>query len=231
MSDLVSELDTSRAYETPEGIILELKIAGPVVRACAWAIATAIRAVVYIVIPLVFSFFGGIGMAAIMIGIFIVEWFYPVLFEIRSGATPGKKAMGIAVIHDNGTPVAWSSSLVRNLLRTADFFPLFYGTGLLAMLANRDFKRLGDLAAGTLVVYREQPTERGKFPEVTPKPPPPELTVDEQRTFMDYAERSKMLSNDRLTELAEIISEMTGKKGQDAVNEVHAYANWLATAE
>ncbi len=224
----MNELDTSRAYETPEGIILELKIAGPVVRACAWAIDAAIRLVIYIVIPLVFSFFGGLGMAVTLIGFFLIEWFYPVLFEVHSGATPGKKAMGINVIHDNGTPISWSSSLIRNLLRAADFFPFMYGAGLLTMLANRDFKRLGDLAAGTLVVYRDKATERYILPEIAPRPPPPELTIDELRTFLEFSERSERISTERLVELAEVIAEMTGKRREVGVNEIHAYANWLA---
>ncbi len=198
------------------------------VRACAWAIDAAIRAALYIAIAIVFAFFGGVGMAVILIGVFLVEWFYPVVFEVSSGATPGKQMMGIWVIHDNGTPVSWPSSLVRNLLRAADFLPMLYGFGLLTMLANKDFKRLGDLAAGTLVVYREQPPQRGELPEAAAEAPPLDLTVDDQRTLLEFAERSSLLSRDRGVELADILSKLTGKTGPQAVKSLYAYANWLS---
>ncbi len=198
------------------------------VRACAWAIDAAIRAALYIAIAIVFAFFGGVGMAVILIGVFLVEWFYPVVFEVSSGATPGKQMMGIWVIHDNGTPVSWPSSLVRNLLRAADFLPMLYGFGLLTMLANKDFKRLGDLAAGTLVVYREQPPQRGELPEAAAEAPPLDLTVDDQRTLLEFAERSSLLSRDRGIELADILAKLTGKTGPQAVKALFAYANWLS---
>lgn len=220
-------LDTSRSYETPEGIGLEMRIAGPVVRACAWAIDMAIRIGLYLAISIVFSFFGGLGMAIILIGFFLIEWFYPVMFELQSGATPGKKAMGILVVHDDGTPVSWSSSLIRNLLRAADFFPFFYGFGLLSMLANRDFKRLGDLAAGTLVIYQEQLGERRELPEIAPERPPGNLTGDEQRALLAFAERSSLLSADRSAELAGILTGITGQEGPAATERLHAYASWL----
>ena len=73
-------LDTSRSYETPEGIRLEMHIAGPVVRAWAWAIDFAIRAGIYLVLSITMGFFGGLGMAVVLIGFFLIEWFYPVLF-------------------------------------------------------------------------------------------------------------------------------------------------------
>jgi hypothetical protein len=136
--------------------------------------------------------------------------------------------MGIWVIHDNGTPVSWPSSLVRNLVRAADFLPVLYGFGLLTMLANKDFKRLGDLAAGTLVVYREQPLQRGELPDAAAEPPPAELTVDDQRILLEFAERSNLLSRDRGIELADILAKLTGKTGQQAVKTLYAYANWLS---
>ncbi len=168
------------------------------------------------------------GVAFILIGIFLVEWFYPVIFEVRTGATPGKKAMGILVVHDNGTPVSLSSSLIRNLLRTADFFPFLYGFGLLAMLFNHEFKRLGDMAAGTLVVYGDKSVERMALPMVQALRPPAGLTGDEQHTLLAFAERSSVLSDDRKAELADILSNITECQGSAGVGKLHAYASWLA---
>ena len=205
-----------------------MHIAGPVVRAWAWAIDFAIRVGIYLVLAIPLSFFGGLGVAIVLIGYFLIEWFYPVLFEVRTGATPGKKSMGIQVIHDDGTPVSWSSSMIRNLLRAADFLPFLYGFGLLAILANRDFKRLGDMAAGTLVVYLETPPARQALPAVDPIPPPGDLYVEEQRTLLAFSERTAILTPDRSAELADVLSELTGKQGSDAVERLHAYANYLA---
>lgn len=219
--------DTIRRYETPEGILLQLKPAGPVARACAWAIDTAVKSVIYVSVAIISPFLGGIGGAVMLIGFFLLEWFFPVIFEITSGATPGKKAMGLVVVHDNGTPVSVSASLIRNLLRVADFLPLLYGIGLLSMLANRNFQRLGDMVAGTLVVYRERDKINIAIPTVTPKPPPVPLSVDELRTLIAFAERSHQLSEERRIELANQLAELTGKQGEAAVTELYAYANWL----
>ena len=219
--------DTLRRHETPEGIRLELKLAGPIVRACGWAIDMLIRIVLYIGISILFSFFGGVGTAVMLILFFLIEWFYPVIFELYSGATPGKKAMGLVVIHDNGTPVSFSSSLIRNLLRAADFLPFLYAAGLLSMLMSKDFKRLGDLAAGTVVVYRESEQERFKLPDVEPVRPPLELTVEEQLEIIRFAERADQLSPERQAELASQLAAVTGRHGSQAVTLLQGYAAWL----
>ncbi len=221
-------LDTTRSYETPEGIALGIRIAGPVVRSCAWAIDMLIRIGLYLAIAIPFSFLGGAGLGVSLVVFFLIEWFYPVFFELRQGATPGKKAMGLEVIHDNGTPVAWSASLIRNLLRAADFLPLLYATGLLSMLLSRNFQRLGDLAAGTLVVYRDKAALRHALPEVSPIHPPGHLSREEKRTLLAFAERAPLLTAARRIELAEILADLSGQRGERAVAELHAYASWLA---
>ena len=219
--------DTIRHSETPEGILLQLKLAGPVARGCAWAIDAAIKAVIYIAIAIFSAFLGGVGVALMLIGFFLLEWFFPVIFEISSGATPGKKAMGLVVVHDNGTPISLSASLIRNLLRVADFLPLLYGIGLLSILANRNFQRLGDMVAGTLVIYRERDKTDIAIPNVAAKPPPIPLSVEELRNLIAFAERSAQLSEERRIELANQLSVLTGRQGQAAVLELYAYANWL----
>ena len=222
-------LDTVRTYETPEGILLELRVAGPVVRACAWAIDALIRLALYLGLITLFSFLGGVGMGIMLIGFFLIEWFYPAVFEAHYGATPGKKAMKIQVIQDDGTALTWVSSMIRNLVRAADFFPLLYGFGLLAMLSNRDFKRLGDLAAGTLVIYRTRNGEGAVAPVAeAPKPLPFGMSVDEQRVLLDFAERRDRVSPQRLEELAGMVPSLTTKHGSAAVSDLLAYASWLA---
>lgn len=220
-------IDTTRPYETPEGVVLSLRLAGPVVRAAAWAIDAAIRAVVYLVLGYVMSWFGGLGWSLVLIGTFLVEWFYPVVFEVRSGATPGKKALGLQVVHDNGTPVSLNASVIRNLLRVADILPVFYGFGLASMLIDRDFRRLGDLAAGTLVVYTGEARREPDLPDVAPSPLPVKLSLDEQLVLLLFAERSGGLSRDRRVELAEIMGGISGRRGDEAVAVLHGYARWI----
>lgn len=219
--------DTVRTHETPEGIRLQLRLAGPVVRACAWVIDALIRGVLYGAIAGLFAFLGGVGVAVMLILFFLLEWFYPVLFEVTRGATPGKKAMGLVVIHDNGTPVGFAASFARNLLRAADFLPFLYAAGLLSMLMNRDFKRLGDLVAGTLVVYKELPVERQSIPDVEPVRPPLELNVEEQRELIRFAERSEQLTLDRQMELASQLAAIAGQDPGKGVRRLWAFASWL----
>jgi uncharacterized RDD family membrane protein YckC len=222
-----SPLDTLRSYEIPEGVMLQFRLAGPVVRACAWVIDALIRVLLYLVLAVILGFLGGLGQGVILIGIFIIEWFYPVLFELHNGATPGKRAMGVLVIQENGTPITPSASLIRNLLRSADFLPLLYVTGLISMLCNRGFQRLGDLAAGTLVVYHDQPRERITPSTTAALKPPFDLSEDEQMVLLSFAERREALSAERRQELADLLFPQTGLRGAAAEQAMYAYANWV----
>ncbi len=84
---------------------------------------------------------------------FLFLWGYYIFFEmIWNGQTPGKRAVHLRVIRADGTPITLTELIVRNLVRLVDFLPAFYGIGTLAVFINRQTRRLGDLAAGTLVV-------------------------------------------------------------------------------
>jgi len=220
-------LDTVREVETPEGIFLRLRLAGPVVRALAWFLDSLIRYVALWVLLLVLSALGRTGLAVSLILFFALEWFYPVLFELAwAGATPGKRLLGLRVINDNGTPVDVSASVIRNLLRAADFLPVFYTFGLLSMLLNRDFKRLGDLAAGTVVIYREPQTHEPVLPAGPAAPPPLSLSGAEGGLLIAFAERSDSLSEARRRELAEILAPLARDEDQP-VESLLAQARWL----
>ncbi|MET0027565.1 MAG: RDD family protein [Candidatus Thiodiazotropha sp.] len=223
----VSSLDTRHRYEIPEGVVLQFRVAGPIVRACAWAIDLAWRSLIYILIATLMIYLGGLGQGIILIGVFLIEWFYPVLFEIRSGATPGKRAMGLVVIQEQGLPVSPSASMIRNLLRTVDFLPFLYATGLVSMLCNRRFQRLGDLAAGTLVVYRDEPWTISEPPSTQPVKPPVSLTEEEQWLLLAFAERGEALTRERREELAGLVAPLTGLRGEAGVNALYAYAHWI----
>lgn len=221
-------LDTYREIETPEGVELHLRAAGPVVRALAYAIDLLLRGAIIFALSIALSVTGRFGMGVFMVVIFLLEWFYPVLFEVyRDGATPGKRLFGLRVVNDNGTPVAWGPSLVRNLLRAVDFMPSFYAFGLISMLLNRDFKRLGDLAAGTLVVYQEQAARKIDIPDVPALAPPLGLNLAEQRAVITFAERSQRLTEVRSEELADLLTPLTGAEGRAGMQRLYQMANWL----
>jgi uncharacterized RDD family membrane protein YckC len=225
----VPTLDSIRDVETPEGVHLMLRPAGPVPRFYAWVIDFLIRAVAYIVLAIFLPAFGGFGKGLFLILIFLMEWFYPVVFEVyRDGMTPGKRAMRLAVIRDDGSPVNWSSSVTRNLLRFADFLPFGYGLGLASMLITTEFKRLGDLAAGTLVVHQGEPPRAGALTDGARRPPPAPLTVEEQRAVVGFAERAATLTPERAEELAEILGPAFGAAGPGAVARVEETGRWLA---
>jgi len=119
--------------------------------------------------------------------------------------TPGKKTLGLQVLNGDGTPVIWSASLLRNILRTVDFLPLLYGVGLVSMLMSNRFQRLGDLAADTIVVYTNTASILPEIPYYSVLKPAYEFNLKEQQAIIRYAERSTQLSDQRLDELAGIL--------------------------
>src|SRR5258706_5892170 len=123
-------LDTTRRVATPEGIELTLHLAGPVPRALAWAIDLLLRIAIVLAVLMIASPLGAAGTGIALIAAFFVEWLLPAWFEAMwNGQTPGKRAFGIAVLNDDGTPLRWPAALTRNLLRAVDFPPLLYGIG------------------------------------------------------------------------------------------------------
>jgi uncharacterized RDD family membrane protein YckC len=102
---------------------------------------------------------GTAWVAAIMgLVIFLFYWGYYVFFEMLwNGQTPGKRWTGLRVIRADGTPITLSESLIRNLTRLVDFLPAAYGVGIITMFIDKQSRRLGDLAAGTLVVHDRAP--------------------------------------------------------------------------
>ena len=141
--------------------------------------------------------------------------------------TPGKKALGIKVVHDDGSELTWQSSFIRNLLRAADFLPFYYGFGLITMMSNRDFKRLGDISAGTIVIYTEKSGRKKTIPEAKPLTPSFVLYPAEQRSLVQFAERVNELNPERAMELANVLEPLPGRKDKNAVDTLLGYANWM----
>lgn len=224
-----SSLDTTRAVPTPEGIELRLHLAGPVPRALAWACDLLLRFIVLIIAGWILGMLGRFGWGLILIIAFLLEWLVPAAFEVwADGSTPGKKVLGLMVLHDDGTPIGWPAALVRNLLRAVDFLPVAYGFGLAATLLSRDFKRLGDIAAGTVVVYRPPLLRDATIPQAPPSPPRRPLTLFEQRAVLDFAERMPSLTPERASEVAELAAPITGAAPEHATERLVQIANHLS---
>jgi uncharacterized RDD family membrane protein YckC len=224
-------VDTTRRVATPEGIELTLHLAGPVPRAMAWAIDLAIRVAIVLAVMFGALQFGRAGWGVVLLTAFFVEWLLPAWLETAwRGQTPGKRMMRLAVLNDDGTPVRWPAALTRNLLRAVDFLPFLYGAGLVSMLVSRDFKRLGDLAAGTVVVYQhEKIVPMKSIPESAAIAPPVPLDLEEQRAVLDLAERSASLTQERFEELAELPTPLVGPlHGEHAAKRLLGMANHIA---
>ena len=93
-------------------------------------------------------------LALLALVVFAIFWGYYIFFEAAwNGQTPGKRLLGLRVMRADGTPVALTEVAIRNLVRIVDFLPLAYGVGVLTMFFQPQSRRMGDLAAGTLVVF------------------------------------------------------------------------------
>jgi uncharacterized RDD family membrane protein YckC len=143
---------------TTERVPFHYQVAGIGSRFLAWLVDVAIMAVLigigFFVGMALESARGGLLLAVFWIWMFVVQWGYFILFEwLWLGQTPGKRMLGLRVIQSDGTSISFAQSAIRNILRVADGLPLVYGLGFIVALCNREQRRLGDLAAGTLVVH------------------------------------------------------------------------------
>ncbi|MFO1402272.1 MAG: RDD family protein [Steroidobacteraceae bacterium] len=227
-------LDNVVRAETPEGILLELRPAGLQARCYAWLVDQLIRLMLMYVVFITLAvggFIAGLGLSFWLIFMFALEWFYPVVFEIwGGGATPGKRVQHIRVVMDDGLPVTPAAALTRNLLRAADFLPAAYGAAILCLLLRADFRRLGDLAAGTLVVHvprTPRPPPPGDAPPLAPAIP---LTRAAEQALVALAARAPRLTPARLDELAALAAPaagMPGAGGAEVTRRVLGIAQWL----
>jgi uncharacterized RDD family membrane protein YckC len=221
-------LDTRLALETPEGVEIELRPAGPFARALALLIDEFIRWIVLIAAAIVLRFLGALGFGIFSLSAFLVYWWYGVAFEVLAGGqTPGKRMQHIAVVNADGTPIQLGASLVRNVLLVVDILPLFYLVGLVTLFVSRHFRRVGDLVADTLVVYREAEPATAPAAATVARLPPVTLNADEQRAAIEFTERLPRLSADRARELANLLAPMLNCRDDEAVLELQRIANGL----
>lgn len=221
-------ISTQIAVETPENIDLYAEPAGIIVRSLAYVIDLLIRGLVMVVCSLVLSFTGYGGRGILLIVWFLVTWFYTVIFEVEfRGQTPGKKKMGIAVVNDDLTPVSWGTSIIRNFMRFADALPFGYCFGVISMVTSTHFRRLGDLAAGTLVIYRSKEKAAVELPAARAHPSPVFLEREDQIAIVGFTQRHKQLSDARQRELANILAPVLPVDEARRVDYLRGIGRWL----
>ncbi|MCK4659201.1 MAG: RDD family protein, partial [Phycisphaerae bacterium] len=148
--------------------------------------------------------------ALVLALVFVLLFGYYVFFEmLLHGQTPGKRALKIRVIRDDGTPMGGMDVVVRNLIRAVDFLPVFYGLGGLVMFFSSMHKRLGDIAAGTIVVkeaaldYRASADKKYVVPAMVAPVGNRELTPAERRVLTGFVRRRGELLPEARLQLAQ----------------------------
>lgn len=151
--------------DTPEQVALEFSLATVGSRFLALAIDSVIQAgsaLVLLMIVAAGSWVAGLALdtarpwvlALLVLGLFTIYYGYFAVFEVLwNGQTPGKRVIGLRVIHSSGRPVSAFEAILRNVVRIADQMPAIYGVGIVSVFLTERSQRLGDLAAGTVVVH------------------------------------------------------------------------------
>jgi uncharacterized RDD family membrane protein YckC len=184
--DLVT-YDDRISIPTPEGVELELVLAGVGSRLVGAMVDFLVKAAILVALFVLGAAAGGdeggFLVALAIIASFLVFFGYDVAFEtLASGRTPGKRAAGLRVVRLGGEPVGFMASAVRNLLRLVDMQPgMMYAVGASTIFFSQRNQRLGDLAAGTLVV-RER-----RAPLLAARPAGPDFAVADRYAAWDVS--------------------------------------------
>lgn len=219
---------------TPEGVTIDLVLAGVGSRFAAAIIDLGIQV---LLVAAIFALAGnladegGLAAALAVLGSFLVFMGYDVLFEtLASGRTPGKRWTGLRVVRSDGGPVGFVTSSVRNLCRIVDILPGAYFVGMVFVLASKHNQRLGDLAAGTLVVRerlggRSRRRRSRRAAVIAPLPVPEDavrwdvsaVTEDELATVRRFLDRRDSLVPEARSRLA---IDLAGRLGPKVVGPV-----------
>jgi uncharacterized RDD family membrane protein YckC len=231
---------------TPERVSLQYDIAGIGSRGAAAAIDTLIQTVLGLVVAAL-AFGGSVVLAALgfndellgslmialfALGLFCVLIGYFLLFEILwSGQTPGKRIVGARVLRENGYPIRPVEAVIRNLVRIVDGMPIFYAIGLITMLLNRRAKRLGDFAAGTIVVREGSRAALMMPPQVFAEDAPrgPTLRAEDATLVRDFLlRRGGMNPQARVALAARLAEALSIRYGVAAEGDAETFLERLA---
>lgn len=183
--------------DTPENVIFGYEVAGIGSRFMAALIDTLIIILLQIIVGISLLLLYRLApseevanwlIALFGLLLFILLWGYYIFFEMLwNGQSPGKWRIGLRVIRLDGTPITFTESLIRNLIRIIDFLPFGYGIGVVTMFAQSQSRRLGDLAAGTIVVHEQTAINLDDLKTRTSLPTPtlitPSLTTSQVTTL------------------------------------------------
>jgi uncharacterized RDD family membrane protein YckC len=170
--------DSDLVVATPERVSFDYQVAGLGTRAIAQLldllIVGGVLAAVYFVAAAASVAGAGTATLIAVIGSFVVIFGYFWVSELLwSGQTVGKKAFRLRAVGDRGEPLTFAQAGIRNIVRIVDFLPYAYGVGLIVLFVNGKGKRLGDLAAGTIVVKDSDYVWLWQLPGARPPAPPP----------------------------------------------------------
>ena len=211
------EIDDRITIATPEGVDLELTLAGVGSRFVSALVDFMLQIVLLVGVSgvgaAVGAFGNGYGSVVVLLASFLVFAAYDVLFEVfASGRTPGKRLNGLRVVRVDGSPVTFFTSAIRNVLRLVDILPGMYLVGIVTILVTRQNQRLGDVAAGTLVVRERTglPSLRELRTAQPQRAPAPTanawdvtaVTADELATVRSFLTRRYELTHDARYRLA-----------------------------
>lgn len=214
------EIEDRLRIETPEGVDLEVTLAGLGSRTGAGFVDSLIISVALVILIIGASMLGIIAedgsfefllliFGLVAIGSLVLTFGYYLLFEtLNGGRTPGKAGFGIRVIRMDGAPLGFGPVTIRNLLRFIDILPGFYAVGIIAIITSNRNQRLGDLAAGTVVIRDQKaavaPTSLVGGVDLSGLPPwdTSAITEDEVGLLRRFAERRQSLNPASRTQLA-----------------------------
>lgn len=204
--------DDRLSVASAEGLDLDLRLAGIGSRGGALSLDLVLQAVLMALVSLVGSLFAELGVAFAAIAGFLVVFGYPIVAEgFAGGRTFGKAIMGIRVVAHDGSPATFLDVVVRNLVRLIDALPGTYFVGLVAVLASPRAQRLGDMAAGTLVVHERRRREVSAVPMLTAEDLPPEaagwdvsaVTAEEVAATRSFLARRHQMQPSNRADLAQ----------------------------
>lgn len=137
--------------------------------------------------------------------------YHPVLEIVMQGSTPGKHMAGVRLINHAGTTPGYGRILIRNLLRLIDAIPGVYTVGLLVAMFTSNHVRIGDIAAGTLLVYQDKKSQRNRVNRLQPSFSSG-LSPDNQALLLELLERWQQLDKKQRVHLAQ---QFLTKSGDD----------------
>jgi uncharacterized RDD family membrane protein YckC len=216
--------------ETPEQTSLEFPLAGIGSRFLAVALDMLLQIAGYIVLFLIAGLVASLGilgvlakqwgLAILLFVAFALQFGYFATFEaLWNGQTPGKRWTHLRVIQDSGRPISPYDAILRNLLRIVDYLPSLYAVGIVTMLISREHKRVGDYAAGTVVVHEKPLQGVGSIWSVAAAPsqtpaaiPSVQLNADELQLVETFFERRSSLDPDVRRSMARQIAQRVGER-------------------